>query len=529
MLAHLEEQLDVDRNGQPLGGRLIRPTDEAAWNLIEAGGEGSAIAWSILFALRLAIKANQRPTLAGSAPSICRDLARLARELDAPALAADLECSGKAARAALRCAARRTCLIIEGRVRVSEVFATATAWIADHDKPLVPRHFGADSMLFEPDNYPELDVLGVLGACPTGQQNPVEGLAAEAREMGVPAVDGTSEPAGRGANPTCAPSCGVSLTTLVQQAPNQEPLTASAWILSVLALGSEWASRAAALVLDHERADAGPWSDARDLLVRQAERLQSRRPVRAPEVKNYARGLATLHESGLLQVDAGRWSKPRPALHSDLELYGIAPRPATTPMPAAGADRQLDIVRWMDGVLAPQDADDVTREGIDLDGMSQAEVDELRRLRTARRKAKLPKHGHLLDLMAAYNISREVFNARCLDGQAHGGYPAAMAEIRTMTAPMMREAARTRQSPHHSCRITGTRPSALALDPEPTDDEPSIEDRNAVASMFSDAWHEADLIEDHALAELPAVNDDHLEADAEWCSRLGTQARCLRA
>jgi len=57
----------------------------------------------------------------------------------------------------------------------------------------------------------------------------------------------------------------------------------------------------------------------------------------------------------------------------------------------------------------------------------------------------------------------------------------------------------------------------------PPEDEATA-DIDDAADVFHEepdeqAWHEADLIDDAALAELPAVNDDHLEADAEWCAR----------
>lgn len=533
MLAHLEEQLDVDRDGRPLGGRLHRPVDVAAWNLKEAGGEGQTIARVVLTVLRLALKEDQATTIAGSATTICRELAHVARALGAPSLAAGLECSGKAARAAIRCAARRTCLLTERRVRVAEVLAMATAWFADHDKPLVPRDLAADSTYFAADSmrspaaeddFHELDVLGTKNPAPTA--------VSEACEVGGPAVGGTFGIAGRGANPTYEPSCGVSLTTLVHPAPNRDPLTASAWVLAVLNLGSKWTTRAAALVLDHERAGGGSWSDARDLLEAQIARSNTPgRSTLAPEVKSFTRGLQRLHEAGLLRVEAGRWSKPRAALHPDLQLFGIATSPAAYPMPAQGAD----IVSWMDTVTAPQQTDDLIREGIDVDGLSQAEALQLRREITRRRKAKLPKRGHILDLMAAYNISREVFTARCLNGQAHGGYPGPMSEIRTMTAPMMRQAVRTWQSPHLSPRTRAD----LTISATPSD-EPSDEDKAEVVSMLAswpdneaadiddDAWHEADLIEDNALAELPAVNDTTM-LDAADLQRVQLQPPLLES
>jgi hypothetical protein len=217
--------------------------------------------------------------------------------------------------------------------------------------------------------------------------------------------------AGEGAGHAAAPSAGAE-----EAQPRPEPIfghgpaseaagpTASVWILRVNAMGSKWASLAAALVLDHESACPG-WSAigtatavARHLLEAHVIRNRRAKPVRAIEVRNFAAGMQALADSGALLVkldDAGctSWTKPRAARAPGLELYEIEPRPVTSRVEGKvvvehmPSDPYEIACSWMAQCKPPTDAQRLflARLGIDASRLSRAEASVLQGKLRARR------------------------------------------------------------------------------------------------------------------------------------------------
>jgi len=403
------------------------------------GGVGWMIARAILLALASLRRLNKGHDDEGDTPALVARLAGIARdELGNAVLAAALTCSADAARDGLRCAARHTWLVTSGSrhkpasIRAGLAFKRAVEWVeraTDHPSvALGAHHFGPDS--------PFLDGYLSPGSGDEGLKTPVYGQQSGARTPAAAGSCKTSELAGRAASPAPGP---VQLATVLTTGghpvhPNPATMTASAWIIAVVGLGSESALRAAALILDHERAVGESWSDvgdcsavARRLLEGQAARHHEgqRIPrVASPDVKRDARGLQQLQQAGLIVCTGDAWYRPAPArgpwsLAPELVMYSISPSPAAAPMPAGGW-HQREIVAWMRSVEAPSEAQSsfLGKLKIDAHRLSKGEAAALQRTIILRAQRGL-KHWDVLDIMSLYGAGD--FAKRCIDGEPGGG------------------------------------------------------------------------------------------------------------
>jgi hypothetical protein len=376
--------------------------------------------------------------------------------------------------------------------------------------------------------------------------------------------------AGEGAGHAAAPSAGAE-----EAQPRPEPIfghgpaseaagpTASVWILRVNAMGSKWASLAAALVLDHESACPG-WSAigtatavARHLLEAHVIRNRRAKPVRAIEVRNFAAGMQALADSGALLVkldDAGctSWTKPRAARAPGLELYEIEPRPVTSRVEGKvvvehmPSDPYEIACSWMAQCKPPTDAQRLflARLGIDASRLSRAEASVL--------QGKLHHRYHHLGLRHAdlvWLLERHVgqtFALKCLAGEPHG-MGVLLRSLRGWTASEIGAWRIELRALDRAARLAAVHPSWAAwsiadlraavdryqrgevMDAEADADEdigePPADDLGwATADIDEDAWADAELVDDPARAEAPAVNDHEAQLAEPPLERVAARA-----